>query len=38
MFVLNTEFFGYILKPEELSKMSKADSTFLHLKLKSLGK
>ena len=37
MYILNTEFFGYILKPEKLSKMSKPDSVFLYLKLKSLG-
>ena len=38
MFILNTEFFGYILKPETYSSMAEAAQKFMYLKLKSLGK
>ena len=38
MYVLNTEFFGFIIKPETYSSVSDAANKFLYFKLKSLGK
>lgn len=38
MFVLNTENFGYILRPEDFKKLEQLTKAFLNFKLQTLGK
>ena len=38
MFVLNTEVFGHMPKPESFSSLAEAASEFVNWKLKTLGK
>lgn len=37
MYVLNTEFFGYLLKPQEYDSLNKAINETINWKLKTLG-
>ena len=38
MYILNTDFFGYIMQSEEYEDTNEASEIFLDFKLKTLGK